>query len=75
MAIDTRNKRASAVNVALPFGRVAPDPDASLAVAPDRQQMGYVYAAALAIIEAAADYVIRVRSVVRTIQLRRHVRG
>jgi hypothetical protein len=43
MAVDTRNKRASCVNVALPFGRVFASPDGTLDES-DRRQMGGCYA-------------------------------
>lgn len=42
MAIDTRDKRASTVNLLLPFGRVAPVPDGTLD-AGDRQQVSGLY--------------------------------
>jgi hypothetical protein len=44
MAVDTRNKRAWCVNLALPFGRVNPTPDGSLNTVSDRAQMAYSYA-------------------------------
>lgn len=44
MAIDTRNKRASTIGLALPFVSVAPNPDGSLADAADRRQMSWLYA-------------------------------
>jgi hypothetical protein len=44
MAVDTRNKRASMVCLGLPFGRVPPNPDGSLATAADRAQLNYLYA-------------------------------
>ena len=43
MAVDTRNRRASCLSLALPFGRVFPLPDGSLATVPDRQQLSYLY--------------------------------
>lgn len=42
MAIDTRNKRSSVLDVNRP-GRVFPNPDGSLANVNDRQQIGMVY--------------------------------
>lgn len=51
MAIDTRNKRASAIALRLPFGRVRPMPDGSLASAPDRRQLGASYAGDFLVIE------------------------
>lgn len=44
MALDTRDKRASMINVALPFGRVFPNPDGSLNIVSDRQQISMLYA-------------------------------
>ena len=44
MALSTRNKRASAILVGLPFGRVYPHPDASITSLADRQQMCLSYA-------------------------------
>lgn len=43
MAIDTRNKRASVINV-FRSGRVYPNPDGSLANPNDRTQMSMRYA-------------------------------
>lgn len=43
MAIDSRNKRASAVNYALPFNRVYPNPDGALTEVGDRIQMAGLY--------------------------------
>jgi hypothetical protein len=43
MAIDTRNKRASVLNIEK-SGRIFPNPDGSLAIVSDRQQVGMVYA-------------------------------
>jgi hypothetical protein len=43
MAIDTRNKRASILNIEK-SGRIFPNPDGSLANVLDRQQVGMVYA-------------------------------
>lgn len=43
MAIDTRDKRASCLMLALPFGRVFPNPDGTLAAAADRTHMSYLY--------------------------------
>ena len=42
MAVDTRNKRASAILFALPFGRVFPAPDGTIATA-DRKHIGFSY--------------------------------
>lgn len=42
--LDSRNKRASALGIALAPGRVYPNPDGSLANQGDRQQMAYSYA-------------------------------
>lgn len=45
MAVDTFNKRASAVNLFLPFGRVGPNPDGSnLGTATEREQAANAYA-------------------------------
>jgi len=50
MAIDTRNKRASCLLLAMPFGRVFPSPDGSLATQSDRQFMARLYAGLLTVI-------------------------
>lgn len=50
MAIDTRNKRASCLLLGMPFGRVYPNPDASLANQADRQHENRLYAVALAVV-------------------------
>jgi hypothetical protein len=42
--MDTRNKRASALGIALAFRIVFPNPDGSLAASADRQQSAYCYA-------------------------------
>lgn len=42
MALDTRNKRAGAIGLGLPFGRVLPNPDGSF-VAADRVHLLYLY--------------------------------
>jgi len=47
MAITTRNRRASCLVLALPFGRVWPSPDGSLANQADRQHCAHLYAAVL----------------------------
>lgn len=44
MAIDTRNKRASVININRPSGRVFPHPDGSLANKNDRIHVGTLYA-------------------------------
>lgn len=38
MAIGNRDERFSYINVALPFGKVLPNPDGNLIGTPDRQQ-------------------------------------
>ena len=43
MALDTRDKRASSIGVAIPFGRLFPNPDGSLATVGDRQQSAMSY--------------------------------
>ena len=43
MSVDTRNKRAACINVGLPFGRIAPNPDGSLNPVTDRQQLALSY--------------------------------
>lgn len=58
MAIDTRNERASAMNVASPWRGLLPNPDATIDQA-DRQQSTFMYAGILASPQAAgqgADY-------------------
>lgn len=40
----TTNQRGSAINVALPFGRVLPVPDGATPTAGDRQQLAMSYA-------------------------------
>jgi len=42
MAVDTRNKRASLVSFALPFGRVFPAADGAISTA-DRKHLGFSY--------------------------------
>jgi hypothetical protein len=42
MAIDTRNKRHSAINVGLPYRGVLPNPDAAI-TAPDRLTVAFLY--------------------------------
>ena len=48
MPVNTRNKRASCLALDMLLGRVWPNPDASLANAPDRAQMAYKYASVFA---------------------------
>jgi hypothetical protein len=43
MAIDTRDKRASCLMLALPFGRVFPVPDGTLAEGADRTHLSLLY--------------------------------
>lgn len=43
MAIDSRDKRASCLLLALPFGRVFPNPNGTLAEAADRTHMSALY--------------------------------
>jgi hypothetical protein len=43
MAIDTLDRRASCYMLALPFGRVFPTPDGTLAAGADRTHMSYLY--------------------------------
>lgn len=43
MAIDSRNKRASCLGVALAGRMVFPNPDGSIAALADRQQVAYAY--------------------------------
>jgi hypothetical protein len=42
MALDTRDKRASAINVGLPW-RILPNPDGLALDQGDRQQVAYIY--------------------------------
>ena len=42
MAVDTRNKRASCLCLALPFGRVLPNPDGTVDEE-DQQQHNFLY--------------------------------
>ena len=44
MAVDTRDKRMSLLVLALPLGRVIPNPDGSFANAADRSHLSYQYA-------------------------------
>jgi hypothetical protein len=48
VAIDTRNKRASALGIALPGRAVFPNPDGSLGNQADRQHIAYGYPGILA---------------------------
>ena len=43
MAVNTRNRRASVVGVGLPVPSVWPNPDGSLGITADRQQMAHIY--------------------------------
>jgi hypothetical protein len=43
MAIDTRDRRASCLMLALPFGRVFPTPDGTLAEGADRTHLSLLY--------------------------------
>lgn len=56
MPLDTRPKRSSALMLNLPFGRIWPKPDGTLATQADRQHMAYFYAFALTLIAAAPWY-------------------
>lgn len=42
MPVDTRDKRAASLMIALPFSRVLPDPDGAI-VANNRRQLAYSY--------------------------------
>ena len=53
MAVDTRNKRSSAINVASPWRGMLPAPDGAIDQA-DRQHVGFNYAGILATSGAAA---------------------
>ena len=44
MALDTRNKRGSAIGIMLPSRAVYPNPSGSLATVAFREQMAYSYA-------------------------------
>lgn len=57
MAIDSRDKRASAICVGLPW-RVYPNPDGSLAAQADRQHMGLAYRGILASALTIVNYPI-----------------
>ncbi len=69
--MDTADKRASAIGIALAFRLVLPVPDASVG-ASDRPHVAYCYAGltAAAPIPATADVVILVRADVGTILVR-----
>lgn len=56
MALNTRDNRASALGWNIPVCKVYPNPDGSLAVQGDRQQIGYVYRAILAAAAAVVTY-------------------
>ena len=45
--LDSRNKRASAIGLDIPWTGVYPDPDGSLSNANDRQHMAYKYSGTL----------------------------
>ena len=47
MAVDTRNKRASAISIGLPWRGLLPEPDGTIDQA-DRQQVALVYVGILA---------------------------
>lgn len=67
MAVDTRNKRASAIAIGLPFGRSFPLADGSLADAGDRQHIAYCYAGIAADpATVAADLLIERTVMMRT---------
>lgn len=67
MAIDTADKRASCYMIALPFGRVFPTPDGTLAEAADRTHLSFLYRGITAL-------VISVLSMERGISRRVHGR-
>lgn len=46
MAVDTRDKRMSLVNLALPKGRVLPNPVGGFTMAAQRTHLAYLYALA-----------------------------
>lgn len=48
MAIDTRDKRGSAIGFNKPFGAVYPNPDGAITSQADRQQAAYAYRGILA---------------------------
>lgn len=54
MALDTRNKRSSAIGVSLPWRNMLPDPDGTTTQA-DRQAVAYLYAGILAATTAPAS--------------------
>jgi hypothetical protein len=62
MSIDTRNKRASAILISLPWRGMQPNPDGTIGDA-DRAQSAYLYSgiASESAVEAFDQYVIRVR--------------
>jgi len=43
MAVNTRNRRAACIGLALPFLRVRPTPDGSLGTEADRRHMTFLY--------------------------------
>lgn len=76
MAVDTRNKRASAIGIGLALRLVLPAPDASVDQ-PDRQQVSYSYAGisaqALSVLDLCATTVrslMPVRTVVSLMSVR-----
>lgn len=64
MALDTRDKRASAVHVSLPWRGVLPAPDGSVGGA-DRQQSAFLYRGVAAggggAAPAANEWIVRAR--------------
>lgn len=59
MAVDTRNKRASAIAIKQVFITLGPNPDGSIAAVGDRQQMAREYAGIAAGAHATSGMMIR----------------
>jgi hypothetical protein len=66
MAVDTRDRRASVLLLAEPFGRVLPHPDGAV-TQPDRQQLSLFYRGISAL---AANIMAVERSIGRRLQSR-----
>lgn len=65
MALDTRNKRSSAINVSIPWRGQLPDPNGSINQA-DRQQVGLHYSGILAaspggVVTSGGEYIVMYR--------------
>lgn len=57
MAVDTRDKRASALNYQQPSFWLFPNPDGAIDTQADRQFVGHVYAVALEAVAVPAGFV------------------